>query len=568
MRTSHWLLFGSCALALVACKGSIGDPEDGPGSDNDGPSDCVGCTPSGITVVDSTRFPRMSHKQWENTVVDLFQLDAPTGLSSAFAPDPLGGKAFDNNTASLQVTQNLWGDYQVAAETVAELVTSNPTLLAKVVPADLPAEASAKQQAWIESFGKQAWRRPLTAAEVDSLGALFTQGATHYSELDAFTAGVRVTIEELLQSPNFVYRPELGTDADENSLVALNDYELASRLSYTLWNTMPDPTLMAAADAGDLVTDTGLADQIERLLTNERATETMRSFFDQLSDAEQYDTLDKALELYPDFDPSVGAEMREELARFVTYTVLDQNGGVRELLTSRTSFVTEQIAPIYGLDPNGLDYDADGYAQVELDATQRSGILTRSGFLAFKGTLSQPDTILRGVFVNRRFICQELADPPDEAAGAVLGDGSTNREKVELLTGAGTCGASCHGSFINPIGFAFENYGALGEWRDTDNGQTIDASATFPFTEGEQSFSNAVELSEILAESPQAHACFSRYWVEYVLGRDIEKVEDKALIDLVSQSSQNGAPVREVLTTLLTSDAFRYRIGGTEGGEP
>src|SRR5262245_33479180 len=115
MRTSHWILLSSCALALVACKGSIGDPEDGPGSDDDGPSDCVGCTPSGITVVDSTRFPRMSHKQWENTVVDLFQLGAPTGLSSAFAPDPLGGKAFDNNTDSLQVTQNLWGDYQVAA---------------------------------------------------------------------------------------------------------------------------------------------------------------------------------------------------------------------------------------------------------------------------------------------------------------------------------------------------------------------------------------------------------------------------------------------------------------------
>lgn len=565
MRTPHWLLFGSCALALVACKGSIGDPEDDGANPDDGDG-CVGCTPSGITVVDSTRFPRMSHKQWENTVVDLFQLDAQTGLSSAFAPDPLGGKAFDNNTASLQVTQNLWGDYQVAAETVAELVTGNATLLANIVPSDLPAEAAAKQQAWIESFGKKAWRRPLTAAEVDTLSALFTQGATHYSELDSFTAGVRVTIEEVLQSPHFVYRPELGSDADENSLVALNDYELASRLSYTLWNTMPDAALMAAADAGDLITDTGLTDQIERLLESPRATDTMRSFFDQLSDADQYDTLDKAIELYPDFDPSVGAEMREELARFVTYTVLEQNGGVRELYTSRTTFVTEQIAPIYGIDPSSLSYDADGFAEVELDPTQRSGILTRSGFLAWKGTLSQPDTILRGVFVNRRFLCTELGDPPDEAAGAVLGEGTTNREKVELLTGEGTCGSTCHGTFINPIGFAFENYGALGEWRDTDSGVAINAESSFPFEDGEQSFSNAVELSEILAESPQAHACFSRYWVEYVMGRDIEKAEDKALIELVSEASQAGAPVREVLTTLLTSDAFRYRIG-VPGGE-
>jgi len=563
---STLLVLGSCALLLAACKGSIGDPEDGGGPDGDGDG-CVGCTPSGITVVDSTRFPRMSHAQWENTVQDLFKLSAPVGLSSAFAPDPLGGKAFDNNTASLQVTQNLWGDYQVAAETIAATVTSDATLLANIVPADLPSEPAAKQQAWLERFGKQAWRRPLTAAEVDSLKALFAQGTTHYPELDAFTAGVRVTIEELLQSPHFVYRPELGSDADDNSLIALTDWELASRLSYTLWNTMPDPLLFEAAESGDLVTDVGLTDQVERLLASEKATTTMQLFFDQLNDAEQYLAIDKATELYPDFDPAIGADMREELSRFVTYTVLEQNGNLKDLLTSRTAFVTQELADIYGVDTSTLTFDADGFAQAELDPAQRSGMLTRAGFLAFKGTLSQPDTILRGVFVNRRFICTELQDPPDEAADAQLGDEVTNRQKVEALTGAGTCGASCHGSFINPVGYAFENYGALGEWRELDSGIAIDASSKFPFEDGEQTFSNAVELSEVLADSPQVHACFSRFWIEYVMARDIVKVDDDALIELVGEASIAGAPVREVLTTLLTSDAFRYRLGN-QGGEP
>lgn len=555
MRAPYLLLLGCAITAAVACTGEIGGPADGA----DGDDGCPGCAPSGITVAASTQFPRISHRQWENTIADLFELDAPTGLSSTFAPDPLAGKAFDNNTAALDVTPNLWGDYQEAAEAVAALVTGDAAMLAKAVG---PGAPTARE--WIERFGRRAWRRPLTSAEVDQLAALFELGPTHYPALDAFTGGVRLTLEGLLQSPHFVYRPELSGEPDANSLVALTDWELASRLSYTLWDSMPDEALFDAAEAGELATDTGLRAQIDRLLSSSRARITLHSFFDQLNEADQYLGLTKSDALYPDFDPAIGEDMREELARFVDH-VMDEQGGLRELLTSRTTFVTPRLAELYGIDAATLDFDADGFARVELDPAQRSGILTRSGFLAWKGTEQQPDSILRGVFVNRRFICQELGDPPNEAQGQEVsqGESSTNRERVEALTGPNTCGSTCHGMFINPIGFAFENYGALGEFRELDAGNEIDASGSFPFDHGEQSYVGAVELSEVLADSPQAHACFSRHWLEFVLARDLV-LDDQALIDLMEQESLSGASIRDVLAVLLESEAFRYRLAVQE----
>ncbi|NUO52175.1 MAG: DUF1592 domain-containing protein, partial [Polyangiaceae bacterium] len=448
MRTLSILLVGCSLVALAACTGTIGDGNDGPGgpgSDDD--DSCVGCTESGIQVVASSRFPRLSHAQWENTIVDLFGLAAPTDLSSSFAPDPLGGKAFDNNEASLSVSTNLWGDYQAAAEEVATMVTADPALLAKIVPSDLPSDPTARRDAWIATFGKRAFRRPLDESEAATIASHFDSGATHYPTMDPFTAGVRVSLEYLLQSPHFIYRAQLSSEVGANHLITLTSYEIASRLSYAVWDSMPDDLLFEAAEAGRLDTIEGLEAEVDRLLASDKAHETFRRFYDQLWTIDQYAGLSKSTTLYPDFDPVIADAMQTEVNKFVA-NVIEQGGGVRELLTSRTTFVTPELATIYGIDPATLTApDADGFSRVELDPTQRSGFLTLSGFLAWKGTETQPDTILRGVFVNRRVICQDLGDPPDEAAGAQLGDETTNREKVNALTGPGTCGASCHGQY-------------------------------------------------------------------------------------------------------------------------
>jgi hypothetical protein len=561
LKRSGAVLVLSSFMAL-SCKGSIGDPDGGPGGDDD--DGCDNCTPSGLQVADSTRFPRLSHGQWENTVRDLFMLPSPTGFSAGFSPDALGGKKFDNNTDTMSVNSTLWADYQRAAEDVAALVTGDPVLLANIAPATLPTEPTARRDAFVEGFLTRAFRRPATPAEITRFASVFDEGPSHYPDSDAFTSGVRLTIEAVLQAPFFLYRPELG--ASDEDLVPLDDWEMASKLSYTLWDTMPDDVLFEAVQRGDLTKSDTLAVEVDRMLLDPRASETFLHFFDQLGNGNEYPMLDKSDTLYPDFLPETGAELREELARYVT-RVIDSEGGFHELITSRTTFVTPSIARIYGVDPATLTFGEDGFAEIELDPTKRAGLLTLAGFLAWRGTPAQPDTILRGVFLSEYIVCASVGDPPDEAIGATLGEGMTNRERVEKLTGEGTCGASCHATVLNPLGYAFEHYGAAGEWREMDNGFPIDSSSSFTFDGETKSYANAVELAGLIAESKTAHKCFAKSWIEFTMGRDLV-AEDVGLTEMIGDESHAGASVREMLRALLVSDAFRYRLArGADEGE-
>jgi hypothetical protein len=510
--------------------------------------------------------------EWENTVADLFGLSSSTGLSAAFAADALDGKAFDNDRAQLAVSPNLWSDYQTAAETLAERVTGDPELLAPLLDkrtwsepqqTGLAAESPERRRAraFIEGFGLKAYRRPLSRTEVEERLALFEQGALLYPLLEPFVAGVRANLAAFLQSPHFLYRSELSPQAGAE--VTLDGWEIASRLSYAIWSSMPDRELYHAAAAGELATSAGLNAEVERLVASPRASAALTRFFEQLYQSNQYQHLDKDVALYPDFTPDIGSDMQGELRRF-TQHVYEQGGGLRELLTSTTSFVTPRLAAIYGLPAgNTSPSDADGFFRVELDPAQRSGLLTRSGFLAWKGGASQPNTIQRGVFITRRIVCQQLGNPPASAQGATFGPQATDRERITTLTGPGTCGAGCHGTFINPAGFAFEHFGALGEYRAQDAGILIDSSATFPFAGGPVSYRDASELSRDLAESPQAHACFSSYLLEYLFGREPTSADATLAAELAARSL-SGASTRELVVSALENKVSGVDYPGRE----
>ncbi len=547
-------LFGMVGVLLLsagaACSGTLGDPYD-QGSNTDPSKD-----PNALEDAPRLRFPRLSHAQWERTVQDLFHLDAPTGLSVSFTPDPLGGKAFDNNESSLQVTPGLWADYQRAAEEIASQITSDPAALANVLPANLPADLAGKRAAFLTDFGKRAFRRPLTNDELTGLSALFDQAPTFDPSADPFVGGVRLSIEALLQSPFFVYRPELGQAPRPDGKIPLDGYEIATRLSYALWGTMPDDGLFSAAAAGKLDQTAGVDEEARRLLADERARETLIRFHDQLYDADQYLGLEKSTTVYPDFDPAIGEDMRTELSLFVEDVLFTQKGGLADLLTSRMTFVNARLAKLYGLDTSGMD-DAT-FKAVELPEGERSGLLTRAGFLAWKGTKTEPDTILRGVFINRRVLCQDLGDPPAAAMGAKLGSEKTDRQKVTALTGKGTCGESCHGTYINPVGFAFEHYGAMGEYRTEDSGEPVDATGTFPFADETRSYDGAAQFSEAVAAADQTHKCYAGYWLQYLYGRDT-KAEDAPLVDDLAALSQKGGSTVDLVVALVTSDTFLTR---------
>ncbi|MES1209210.1 MAG: DUF1588 domain-containing protein, partial [Pseudomonadota bacterium] len=210
-------------------------------------------------------------------------------------------------------------------------------------------------------------------------------------------------------------------------------------------------------------------------------------------------------------------------------------------------------------------YSATTWKQVNLDAT-RPGVLTRLGFLAYYGhDGTTQDSIHRGVYINRRLLCKDMSPPPGVVLPTippVTGTNQTNRQIVTSITGPGTCGASCHGVYINPAGFAFENFNGIGAYQTTENGQTVDASGTYPFTEGTKSFTNQADFSKALAESQQLHACYATSWTADLYAR-IPRTGDLAAAATAAQSSlTQNISSSDLVIALVTNDAFVTRVEG------
>jgi hypothetical protein len=550
--------------ALPACYQGVDASagEDGTGTDagtgegeGDGDGDGDG---DESQLSETTRFPRLSHQQWENTVRDLFVLPAQTGFSDLFIGDPSSGK-FDNNAAALDVTPTLWADYQRAAELVADYVTGDALLLAAIVPDDLPDDIndpSVRARAWIEAFGARAYRRPLTPTEVDDHWFVFEQGVDLYEDLEPFAAGVHMCIQVFLQSPHFVYRVEASETVADDGLIHLGGYEVASRLSYMLWNSMPDQDLFAAAADGDLGDAAGVLVQAARMIDDPRAHAMVADFHAQLLDTDHYLDQYKDAEFYPLFDAAqTGAAMQLETELFVEAVVFEDQGGLAELLTAPFTFVNEDTAYMYGLG----DGFGPQHERVMLDAARRSGILTQVGFLSSNAYAVDPDSIHRGVSIVRNLLCAPLPPPPDNVPPLPPTMGNTNRERVEAHTGDGTCGAGCHSGIINPVGFAFEHYDAIGQWREQDNGFEINDADTFYFDGEPKSYDGAAEFGQHAAASSQVHACYVGHLLEYAYARDVAE-QEQAVVDELAQRSRDGAlPVRSLLIELTQTPSFATR---------
>lgn len=552
-RSSLSLLAGA-SLALSAalgagCVGKIGDP-DGAGN-----TTCATCGPTTkeAAALETSRFPRLSHLQWESTVQDLLYLPSPSGLSASFTGDPLGG-IFDNNETSLLVTPGLWADYQLAAEELSAMVTDDPAMMAKLIPEGAPTDPAGRAKAFIEHTGERAYRRPLTTAEVTAYQAIFAKGKDVVDGADDFAKGVRLTLQGFLQSPHFVYRVEESSAVGKDGLIALSGYEIAAKLSYMLWNTMPDDALFAAAASGKLDTPEGVMAEAERLLEDDRARATVAWFHEQLFEYHLYDDLNKDATKFPGFTPALSASMRAEAAMFIEHEVFEQNGGIKEILTDTTSFVNDGLAAIYGLSGSFTSE----LVKVSLDPAERSGILTRIGFLASNATKAEQHTIKRGVFINRRILCATLPDPPDNVPPLPAASGfSTNRERVDTHTGKGTCGASCHGTLINPAGFAFEHYDAIGQFQTLEKGNPIDASSTYPLDGEPVSYTDAIDFDQKIADSDQVHECYAKSWLEYAYGRAKQKGDDDTLVTL-GKASRKGT--KALILALTQTEAFRTRM--------
>lgn len=514
-----------CAVGTIACAGS----------DTSGRSDSV---QSGESLAGGvSRFRRLTHAQWERTVQDLFRFDDPVGFSSSFRSDPTqSGYLFEGNGDALEVDQALWSSYQTGAIAIAKRVTEDDEALDRILPTGFDESASsAEVRTFIEEFGLRAHRRQLSEEQIGAYLAIYQKGTSAYDDMTGHRAGVRLVIEALLQSPYFTYRVEESAAAPGKT-IALDGYERANRLSYFLWGTMPDDELFAAASSGDLDDDAGVRAQALRLISDERAASVFLDFFERVLDVERYETIAPSAALFPDITGDLAESALAETEHFIAREMFEKAGSFRDLLLSTTTYVNADLAAIYGLE--GM-FD-ETFQAVSLDPNERRGVLTQVGFLASHATSRDPDPIHRGVFLARRINCMVVSAPPNAVPPLPPNDPEkSNRQLVAEHTESEPGCAKCHSKVINPFGFAYENFDAVGSYRTMDGTHPVDASSVVPLSQGDVSISGAIDLAEAMAESRDVHECLSGHLVSYALGRPRQD-DDEALVSELGELSLDG----------------------------
>jgi hypothetical protein len=572
-----WLI-GACT-GIISSTAGHGQSSSGPGQDGSGdsgtgsnnPGAPVGTTTPPYTgdggvppvvLSPTSRLARLSHTQLLNTYRDLLGLADVSAADSILTPDAVVG--FDNEADALYVNDALWANLQQVAEQFAHTVASDSTLLANLLPANAPTDAAGKAQAFIQTLGLRAYRRPLSDAEVQAYVALFGQGIALVGGKDAFAAGAELVLQTVLQSPHFLYRTELGDQADGDR-IPLSDYEVASKVAYALTNTMPDAQLFSAAADGKVANATDLASQASRLLQTPAATAAVEHFHFQMYRFGVYDGITKDPAVYPQFSAAVGPAMRQESLLFLD-SIFTGGKGVADIYTSPVSFVNNLLAPIYGLKGT---FTSD-FTRVDLDPTQRAGFLTQLGFLAAEATTNNISTILRGAFINTRIFCVVLP-PPSPLAKPLppITPNETDRQLVDGFTGAGTCAGVCHATLINPPGFAFENYDSVGAYRTTDQGQPVNAADSYTFAApyGKQSFKDAIEFSSVISKAPEVHGCYAQNWASYLYGRPVADGSTGQLLDsdapfiqyVAWKSLNGGLSLKDLVLAFATDDEFLAR---------
>ncbi len=537
--------------------GDAGDASGGSGGSDGGDTDTGPTASCDTPQVGVTKLRRMTQAEYEHTVRDLLGYDGDA--AQVFSSDERVGPFTSNNNAA--VTEVQVEQYMTAAEDIAQWAATDVAALLPCDPAAMGEDDCAA--AFIADFAPRAYRRPLDAAEFATIQGVYEGGKA----TGGFDNGIRLVVQGLLQSPWFLYHMEFGqADLNDGTVIALDDHEIASRLSYFLWGTMPDATLFAAAGAGELVTDDGLSAQVDRMLDDPRAREAIASFHTQWVGVDGIDSLEKNADAYPAYNAGLASAMREETAAFATHVVLDDDGLLDTLLTADFTLTEDpELLALYGVT---LPADHVAGDPVPLPATERSGLLTQASVMARHAHANQTSPVHRGKLVRENFLCQSLPPPPPTVDNTPPSPdpNATTRERFEQHREDPSC-AGCH-SLIDPVGFTFENYDGIGAWRDQEGDLTVDASGELIETDVDGVLVGAVELSGKLAQSEQVQQCVTTQWFRFAFGR-FESTDDHCSTDALQVSfAQSGGDVRQLIRELVLSDAFRHRRAEAAAAQP
>lgn len=483
---------------------------------------------------------QLTDSQFRNTIESLFGAGIALPSQLIFIDDVDGLEAVGASVSSISplgAERFEIAAYQIAAQVLDPEVESFLELgCLPSEPQDVDCAALA-----LGRLGEQVWRRPLTVAEAERLTVLSMEAA---EILGDFYQGLEFGLAALLMSPNFIYRPELGEDGH------LNSFELASRLSYFLWNTMPDDELLAVASDDSLLVEAVLAAQVDRMMGDPRVIQGLDAFFGDLYDLNLLDEMSKDPLIYKHMNSELPAAAREETLRVISDLVFDQDADFRELFTTQRTWVDRRLAAIYDVQAPEME----GFGWVELPKDKgRRGILGHASILSLYAHAVSSSVTLRGIFVRERVLCHDIPAPPADVNTAIPEASEelpTMRERVARHLEDPAC-ANCH-EMTDLIGLGLENFDGIARWRSSENGHEINASGEL---DGEP-FANAWKLSAVLAEHPDIGPCLSNQLFAYATHHTPEWTERETMEWHAEGFEQSGFRVAFLMRDIALSAAF------------
>ena len=496
---------------------------------------------------------RLTKTEYANTLRDLYGVD--TSIADSL-PEEVVGEGFLNSISSLQSELFLSIANKVVEQIVApkgKAPTTNQTRLFSEAPpkgADLHKAARGVAR----SLARDAYRRPPTDTELDVLVDVY--GLARNNELN-HKAALGLMLKAVLVSPQFLFITPAGKPESKESIVLLDDYQLASRLSYFLWSAPPDAALAALADKGELHKPEILRAQVERLLKDAQSRALFDGFGAQWLRVNELDRHVFDPKTFPQMTPALRTSMMEE-ARLFFESILSENQSVARIVDSDYTFLNEPLAKVYGLEQT---VRGPKMRRVKLTNPNRGGILGMSATLASTSFPNRTSPVLRGVWVLEQLLGERVPPPPPDIPELEEQDhkeveGLTLRQRTELHQSEATC-RNCH-KLLDPIGFGLENFDAIGRWREkNDEGLAIDSAGKLPNGKG---FSTPAELKGLLA---QREADLARNLTErlmsYALGRQLEGYDDVVIDQLMVKIAKDRYRVRSIIIEVITSYLFTHR---------
>lgn len=517
---------------------------------------------------------RLSNREYRYSVLDLLGVDFDT--KNFFPADGSGGEGFDNHARVLFITTLSFERYYEAAQLIVDRAYEDPAVWRRIVPR--PYERGLLEQIyiWWHRFWRgedismrgpvlaaedillplaaRAYRRFPENAELDKLTGIFAKVyASLEDESDRFDRSIKESLKVILISPNFLYRHEVDLPLEKP--YPISGFELASRLAYFLWSSLPDDELLNLAYRGDLHDEKVLSDQVHRMLADPRSRRFSESFATQwLGVSTLLDAHDVDSTRYPELTPELRRAMYDETIAFFHH-VLTERQTFLDLLDSDYAFLNEPLARHYGVGK----VEGDDFVLVDLPNRRRGGVLGLGSVLTSTSLATRTSPVLRGKWVLEQILGTPAPPPPpdvpDLEAAAQANSELDFREVLELHRSKPAC-ISCH-QRMDPIGLGLENFDAIGRWREGYGEQPIDASGVL--VDG-TAFEGPAELKQILLQEKALFARnLTRKMLSFALGREI-RFQDKPTVDHLSEHLlENDFHTVSFITELVTSFPFRYR---------